>query len=216
MLEGPYDGTEMSTMLNAGGDIPLNQPFNTGPWNYEGEESVVSIPNGDVVDWVLVELRDAKNADAANGSAKIAQKAAFLLKDGSIVGLDGNDVLQFNSFVNHQLFVVVMHRNHLGVMSAYPVAGSGNIYSYDFSTGSDKAYGDGSAQNEIASGVWGMIAGDSDGNGIVEDPDKLVSWITEAGMPGYMKSDYEVNRQVSNEDKNDFWIPNYLRSSQIP
>ncbi|MCB0806936.1 MAG: PQQ-dependent sugar dehydrogenase [Bacteroidales bacterium] len=215
-LEGPFNSTEMATLLNSGGDIPLNQPFNTDPWNYEGDESVASIPNEDVVDWVLIELRDAKNADAADGAARIAQKAAFLLKDGNVVGLDGVDAPQFNNFVNHQLFVVVMHRNHLGVMSAIPLLGSGNSYSYDFSSNGDKAYGDGTAQNEIVSGIWGMVAGDSDGNGIIEDPDKMVNWDTEAGMPGYLNSDFELNRQVNNQDKNDFWVPNYLRSSQIP
>jgi hypothetical protein len=48
-LEGPYSGGSMSTTLNAGGYLPLSQPFNTSPWNYNGPESVTGIPAG-VVD----------------------------------------------------------------------------------------------------------------------------------------------------------------------
>ncbi len=215
-LEGPFKGTEMSTELNASGELPLDQPFNTDPWNYAGDESVISIPNSDIVDWILVELRDAREASSAVASTAIARKAAFLLKNGKIVALDGSSVVQFNNYINFQLFTIVMHRNHLGVMSAFPIAGNANNYVYDFTIAPDKAYGNGSAQKEITPGIWGMIAGDSDGNGIIEDPDKLVNWNTEAGMPGYLDSDFELNSQVNNTDKNNFWIPNYLKATQIP
>ena len=41
-LEGPYNGTTMTQGLT--GLVPLNQPYNTAPWNYTGTESVVSVP----------------------------------------------------------------------------------------------------------------------------------------------------------------------------
>ena len=47
---------------------------------------VASIPNYDIVDWMLVELRDANNAPSATPATIIAQQAAFVLKDGSVVG----------------------------------------------------------------------------------------------------------------------------------
>jgi hypothetical protein len=57
LFEGPFIGTNMTTILNAEGLIPLSQPYNNVPWNYNGTEYVGSIPNTDIVDWVLIELR---------------------------------------------------------------------------------------------------------------------------------------------------------------
>ena len=87
-LEGPFIGYEMETNLNIQSLIPNNHPFSGYPWNYAGTESVASIPNADIVDWVLVELRDTTEAQYAAGSTMIAQQAAFLLNDGSVVGID--------------------------------------------------------------------------------------------------------------------------------
>ena len=87
-LEGPFDVTDMKTDLNL--ILPLGQPYYTAPWNYTGTESVASIPNSNVVDWVLVELRETTgDASTASSDSIIAQKAAFILNDGSVVGLDG-------------------------------------------------------------------------------------------------------------------------------
>ncbi len=90
-LEGPYNGTDMNTNLNPE-PIPLSQPYNDLlKWDYQGTESVAAIPNADVVDWVLVELRETSgDASTALPDSMISQQAAFILKDGSIVGLDGS------------------------------------------------------------------------------------------------------------------------------
>jgi glucose/arabinose dehydrogenase len=215
-LEGPFSGSQMMTGLNASMNIPLIQPYNTIPWNYQGTESVAFIPNADVVDWVLVELRDATAAAVATAATAVARQAGFLLKDGRIVATDGFSSLQFNNFINHQLFIVIWHRNHLGVMSAIPLVNTGNTYSYDFSTGSGQAHGGVSGHKEIATGIWGMIAGNSDGNNTVNDIDKTAGWNEEAGHSGYEPSDFNLDAEVSNSDKNDFLIPNYSRTSQIP
>ncbi|MGC8866527.1 MAG: hemoblobin-interacting domain-containing protein, partial [Bacteroidales bacterium] len=82
-LEGPFDGTGMTTDLQQNGIIPLNQPYNTAPWNYSGTESVASVP-ANIVDWVLVELRDADIPDNATPATTLAgwPKAYFLRNDG--------------------------------------------------------------------------------------------------------------------------------------
>ncbi|MEZ5197258.1 MAG: hypothetical protein R2764_12910 [Bacteroidales bacterium] len=56
-LEGPFNAGKMNTDLNKANQIPLSQPYHTAPWNYNGNESVSEIPNGAVVDWVLVDIR---------------------------------------------------------------------------------------------------------------------------------------------------------------
>lgn len=215
-LEGPFSGIQMSAGLNESNFLPLGQPFNTEPWNYDGTEMVTAIPNSMVVDWILVELRDAPDAASATSATTIARKAAFLLMDGSITGLDGVSNVQFNNSLIHQLFVVLWHRNHLGIMSAYPLTWSNYVYTYDFTNISNQIYGDLTGHKEISPGIWGMIAGDGDGNGLINDADKSGKWNNEAGFSGYYSSDFDFDAEVNNSDKNNFIILNDLKSSQIP
>ena len=51
-LEGPFYYVLMIPYLNYAGYLPLTQPYNTAPWNYTGTESVATIPNYDIVDWI--------------------------------------------------------------------------------------------------------------------------------------------------------------------
>ncbi|RLD52070.1 MAG: hypothetical protein DRJ05_17775, partial [Bacteroidetes bacterium] len=125
-LEGPYSGSEMGTGLNSGNQIPAAQPYNTAPWNYSGGETASPIPNIDVVDWVLIEMRDAENAASATPGTMFAQQAALLLKDGSVVATDGSSILQFNHTLEHKLFITVWHRNHIGIITANAVSRSGS------------------------------------------------------------------------------------------
>jgi hypothetical protein len=213
-LEGPFNGTGMNTDLNPA-YIPLSQPYNTSPWSYSGSESVGSIPNGDVVDWVLVELRDAADAASATPATTVEQQAAFILNTGEIVGLDGVSDLQFNSTINQNLFVVLWHRNHLGVMSANALTPSGGVYSYNFTTGESQAYGGVTGHKEIGTGIWGLIAGDGNTDGEITLSDKS-SWSGEAGKTGYLMTDYSMNGQVNNQDKNDILLNNLTSESQVP
>jgi hypothetical protein len=201
----------METSVNALMD--LSQPYSVAPWNYPGTENVVSLPNANIVDWVLVELRDAANAASATGLTVIGKQAAFVLNNGSVVGVDGSSSLQFDLTVSNQLFVVVYHRNHLSVMSANPLVLSGGTYAYDFTIGIDQAYLSG--QNEI-SAKGAMIAGDSDGNGTIGTSDKTIQWETHSGTSVYSGSDLNLDTEVDNVDKNEFWLPNLDSSTMVP
>jgi hypothetical protein len=215
-LEGPYSSTEMSTGLNSGGELPLSQPYNTSPWNYSGSESVASIPNSNIVDWVLVELRDATSAAGANSASVIDKKAGFLLKDGSVVGLDGVSDMQFPSAtLTHDLYIVVWHRNHLGVLAANAATRTGNNFSYDFSTALTQVYNGGAGYKEIALNTYGMVGGDSDGDGDVDAADKA-AWTSNAGTKGYKGADFNMDTQVGNQDKNDVFVENGSYTSQVP
>lgn len=213
-LEGPFNGTDMDANLVS--QLPLSQPFNITPWNYAGSESVGTIPSPDVVDWVLIELRDAANAASATESTIIARKAAFLLSYGSVVGMDGSSDLEFNVSVSQNLFVVVWHRNHLGIMSNYPFTQYGTVYGYDYSNGVDQVYGGVNGHKQIATGIWGMIGGDGNHNEQIDSGDKSSSWETEAGKNGYLFNDYNLDGEANNQDKDDIWVPNEGKSSQVP
>lgn len=214
-LEGPYTGNGMSTGLNAAAVIPLQQPFDAAPWNYVGDEAVAAIPNANVVDWVLLDLRDAPDAASATSATTVARKAAFLLSNGKITGLDGQTNLQFDNAIVDELFVVVWHRNHLGIMSANPLTLTNNIYSYNFTNDPDQIYGDNMGYKEIVPGIYGMAAGDSDASGIIDLSDKT-TWSTDAGESGYNASDFELDTETNNTDKNDYLIPNQSKFSQVP
>ncbi len=212
-LEDPFNGSDMNTDLNSGSNLPLNQPFNTPPWNYTGTESVESIQNINVLDWILVETRNADDASEATGSTTSSRFATFILNDGSIVDLDGTSDLQFNAHTDTNNFLVIHHRNHLGVLSAEELTFSGGTFNYDFTTGSGQAYNSG--QKDLG-GVWGMLAGNADGNGEVHQDDINNVWSNQAGENGYYSGDMDMNNEVNNQDKDDVWLPNAGLSSQVP
>ena len=96
-LEGPFNGSQMLTDLNKAQLLPLDQPFNTPPWNYDGAESVATIPNGNIVDWVYVEIRNALWPDSATSETTFGRQAAFLLNSGKVVSTDGVSNLAFDT-----------------------------------------------------------------------------------------------------------------------
>ncbi len=196
ILEGAYNGNDMNNDLNA--FLPLTQPYNVYPFNYNGTETVVTVPT-DIVDWVLVELRDATSPALATNATIVSRKAGFLKSDGSVVDLDGITNLQFNVAVSDKLFLGIRHRNHLGILSFYPIVNNNGIASYDFTSGSVKAYGSGAGYKELSPGVWGMVSGDGNSDGIINDSDKLSEWQLSAGEQGYIFGDYNLDSQVDNQ-----------------
>lgn len=214
MLQGPYNGSAMVPGLS--GQLPIAQPYNVAPWNYAGTESVVAIPNANIVDWVLVELRDAASAGQATSGTMVARQAAFILNNGKVVGTDGSSILRFETPVFNNLYTVVYHRNHISVMSASGLTKTLGIYTYNFSTGSGQAYGGTSAHKQIAPGVWGMFGGDGTKDGLVGLTDESPAWEVTAGTKGYLGTDYNLDAQSNNKDKDDIWAPNVGAGSQVP
>jgi hypothetical protein len=219
-LEGPYDlyNDAMQTGLHSAGLLPLSQPYNIIPWNYPGTEQVTNVPTG-VVDWVLVELRDAIDASSANELTTISLQAAFLLGDGSVRALDGVSLLSLGGLtVQHNLFCIIRHRNHLDVMSSTGLVLAGGVYAYDFSDDMTKAYGSsaGYKQLNMTPPRFGMIAGDGKADGMVNTDDKDLPWVEYAGKKGYLPGDYNLNGQVDNLDKNDLWMINIGTQTQVP
>jgi hypothetical protein len=216
-LEGPFAGTAMNTLLSQSGHLSLTQPYNTAPWNYAGTENVAVIPNADVVDWVLLEFRDAPlGASSATPSTTVEKRAVFVLNDGSIVDLDGVSPVEMTEPIVNELFVVVRHRNHIPIMSSMQVTRTGNVYHYDFTDSAGKVYGGSSGYNEIAPGIWGLVSGDGLCDGVVDATDKTTVWNPEAGHSGYHNGDMNLDGQISNSDKSEHWLPNIGKMSQVP
>ncbi|MCD4746691.1 MAG: hypothetical protein K8R58_10370 [Bacteroidales bacterium] len=215
-LEGCFNGILMNNTLFIEDDIPLNQPYFSAPWNYSGTESVDSIPNSNVIDWVLVELRDTTNVEFATENTIISCQAAFLLRDGTITGIDGKTPLLFDVDISNNLFVVIKHRNHLGIISSIPITRNNGIFYYDFTLSKDQVFGGENACKELAPGIWGMIGGDGDANNQIGNADKNDVWAVQAGTSGYLSGDFTMDVQVNNTDKNDIWAPNCGKGGQVP
>ena len=216
MLEGPYNGTDMNTDLAGIPEFPLAQPFNTSPWHYNGTESVGSLPNTDIVDWVLVELRDAADATSATNATVIATQAGFLLNNGTIVSMDGSSPLFYNLAISQNLFAKVYSRNHLDILSENSLTGIGEVYNYDFTTGSEQVYGGALGYKYLGNSKWGMVSGDGNCDGEVSPLDLSQDWEQQAGEAGYNLNDHNLDGQVDNQDKDDYLLPNLEKVSQMP
>ena len=191
-LQGPYSSGAMTTTLNTSGYIPLTQPYNVAPWNYSGGEIVSAIPNSNVVDWILVELRTGTAS-----SSKVETRAAFLLKDGSVVDIDGSSDVAFNVATAGSYYIVVRHRNHLAVMSA-AAQSLPNAPAYDFTTAQTQAYGT-NPMAALTGGVFGLPAADANINGGV-GADDITTVRNAVGLAIYVVTDVNMNGGVGADD----------------
>jgi hypothetical protein len=206
----------MRTALNTGGQLPLTQPYNTVPYNYTGTESVASIPNAAIVDWVLLELRKPLTglAEDALSSAVIGKKAGFLLSNGTIVDMDGTTPLSFDiSKQGTGNFIVLRHRNHLAVMSNAAASNAGGTFSNNFSQLANVYTKPGATSQPVsllaASGAgstkYGLWPGDVNRNGSITSSDLTA---INAGIAGpvsgntntYSVRDVNLDRNVTSAD----------------
>lgn len=114
------------------------------------------------------------------------------------------------------MYVVVWHRNHLGMLSAEHLLNIGTgIYSYDFSIDSSQVYGGGLNTVELMPEVWGLPSGDVNCDGEINLIDKGI-WETNAGKFGYFSADLNLDSQVDNKDKLNFWLKNDTLNCHVP
>lgn len=186
-LQGPYNNNVMSNELSKENLTPLYQPYNRKPWDYNGKEHVIKIPEN-IVDWVLVEL-----TNDTNRSKLIAEKAAFITSNGMITSLDGRSPLTFENINVKKCYLIIYHRNHLPIMSGEPVTIRSSV-DYDFTIDKEKAFGNSSI--DLGNGVFGMISGDSDSNGEINNQDfKVVA--ANLLKIGYINADLDMNGVVN-------------------
>ncbi len=196
-LEGPYDPIlgEMVTDLNSANLIPLNQPYNVAPFNYNGGESVASYPSPSIVDWVFIQARDINNWDTV-----IESRACFVLKDGTLMDIDGSTGVNFYTLdENTRYRFAVYHKSHLGILSAsdmdIPTSGV-----YDFTNSS--AMTEGISQTTLVGSIYALHAGDYDNNGIINNQDFNL-WTTNAAVVNqYVHWDGDCNTVANNQDFN--------------
>ncbi len=207
-LEGPYSTSthEMSAALNTADAIPNAAPYD----NKSVGTDPADIPE-QVVDWVKIGLRSTETGASVNFTS------AFLDKSGNIVADDGTtpEFTMPSPEGSGDYYIVVEHRNHLGVMSsAIHSLNSTSSSQYDFSSGLSQNYSNGA--KELETGVYGLYSGDANADGYVNATDAYVHWIPNNGTSGYKNSDFNLDRYVNATDAYIYWIPNNGKSSTIP
>ncbi len=205
---------------------PAGHPYAEYPWAYLGNEGdgwtdldyenvVRDNDNKEVIDWVYVSFRwdIGKPTEFANA-------AALLLEDGTVVFVGECYV---NRSLKDPFYILVEHRNHLGIMSQYPLNISNGKVIYDFTT--QDSYRDlpnptGFGQKEVRPGVFAMFAGDcAQENDVfsydITGADKIL-WSQQNGnFDQYLPTDLNLNGDVNGNDKI-IWNNNNGISSRVP
>ncbi len=183
-LLGPYGAATGKMRAAIGNHLPLVSPYQSVGVR------VPSIDSG-VVDWVWGTLIDT------NGRP-IASQSGWLREDGSVVSL-GHTQMLWKVAEGTRCHFVLRHRNHLDAMSSVPIVFTNGFLTLDFSTSPDKVAGGTNACVELEPGVWGMIAGDCDGDGKITEVDREIVR-QQAGKTGYLPGDCNLDGVVTEED----------------
>ncbi len=213
-LQGAYDANSglMLDNLRSRGFIPSTQPYGQYPaFNYNGTETVsaarlTTTGTNAVVDWVLVELRNASDPTVI-----VAQTAALLTSDGTILAADTDSSELLFNLTPGSYYVVLRHRNHLAVMTQAPVAlSTSSTTMVDFRLTATPVYGaNARLENAAQALLW---AGNSnlDQNviayGVDNDSDLILGSVLMAVgntpmnsnyiLPGYWNADLNLSGDV--------------------
>ena len=178
LLSGPYDAQTglMGDALRTTGILPSTEPYSGLGFAMRGGEGntaqlgdPATSDASSIVDWVLFELRDA-----ADPSAIVATDAVTVERDGDL-----SRPLSF-AVPSGEYYLAVEHRNHLGVMTATPIAlSAGTPVSVDFTDPATPVWNrtdiDGGSgpidyrgsERDLQGGVAMLWMGDADDNGRV-------------------------------------------------
>lgn len=208
-LDGPYESGPdlMRDDLRAQGLVPLNEPYAGIGYMHVGggggESVAASVLNvmgaNAIVDWVVMEVRSA-----AQPGTVLASRAALIQRDGDVVDLDGTSAVSL-PLAPGSYHVALRHRNHLGVMTAAPVALSAVATPLDLRSGAVALYGGAGAQKVVGTRrtLW---SGDTNfdngvkytGSGNDRDPilTRIGGTIPSATASGYYREDVNLDGQV--------------------
>jgi hypothetical protein len=184
LLQGPYNTNSHAMMTSLRTNVPLVSPYAAGT------RQVKTIPTN-VVDWALLEVQDT------NGNS-VASTSVFLDQQGRVRDETGSNGIPVEASAG-AYNLVLKHRNHLAIMSAQPVAFTNTDISYDFTIGPSKVAGGTNSCVQLESNVWGMIAGDADGDGKITAVDRQIV-TQQMGRTGYFSGDLNLDGVVTGED----------------
>lgn len=105
-----------------------------------------------------------------------------------LINADGNITIPFNQAVNNTpYYLVIKHRNSLETWSANPVSFLNDIATYDFTTSSNKAFGN---NLKLVGSNWCLITGDVNQDGSIEISDLVHVFMNNVlNIGGYVITD---------------------------
>ncbi|MEM6320546.1 MAG: matrixin family metalloprotease [Bacteroidota bacterium] len=209
ILEGCFDVSQqvMQTKLAAKGLLPLAQPFSESPYYYQGTENRSSSVNTEIVDWVLVQLRDKEDSNKV-----LAQKAALVKSDGLLIEAEGSNLITFDKMPNDEYYIALFHQSHLPILSRTPHLMNEDAMLYDFTINESAALGN--AQLKKKSNRSMMNCGDFDGNGVINSQDFNLWKQNSSAIDVYLSADADGNGIINNQDFN-LWKANRSKISAI-
>jgi hypothetical protein len=193
-LQGAYDvGIHaMRTTLADTGLLPLTSPYATA------RITVSRIPTN-VTDWVLLELRDTNDHI-------VVSQSAFVNRDGYLLAADtGATGIVVGVSATAPMRLVVKHRNHLTAMSSVGIVFTNMLTTYDFTTDAERYAGGPASCVALEEGVWGLVAGDADGDGMLTGVEQTMVMQQEWWF-GYLCGDLNLDGWVDWETGGDGWL----------
>lgn len=215
-LEGPYNPSGlMNDDLRASGLLSPTEPYTALGHAFTAHAGAAMDPAfmGDntltaPVDWVVVELRDPFAPNFV-----IASQPAVLRRTGEVVGPDGQMLLMENVLAG-QYLVAVLHRNHLGVMTNFPVFMSANSADpVNFNAFTTPTFGF-DAQKPLPGGQMGLATGDANFSHSIDAGDRSAAW-NKRNDQGYLLQDVNMDGVVNAADRSLIWN-NRNRTQQVP
>lgn len=163
---------------------------------------VTAVPDS-VVDWVTVELRSE-----LTGGTTFA-RVCLLRKDGILTDVDGVSPVLLPISKKDDYYVVVHHRNHLAVMTQNKVKFESKQSGLIDFTSPSIVLGGANALKTIdgtdnSNFIYGMIAGDYNGDGIIDANDYTTIW-NNRDLEGYFNEDSDLQGIVTTRDFNVSW-----------
>ncbi len=123
--------------------------------------------------------------------------------------------LSFSNAATGNYYMLVYHRNHLGVATRFKQSiVRGSTVSYDFTTDSAKAFGFNMTKVSTSPVRWGMIPGDANKDGFIDAIDQF-TWVAQNGLDGYLSADFNGDGFVDAIDQA-IWVTFNGLSSFLP
>ncbi len=154
--------------------------------------NLAAIPTN-ATDWVLIELRSAANLDVV-----IAQRAVFLLNDGSLLDPDGTIGAHFTQVAQSgSYYVLVRPHNHVALASAATLTYPNNYIDYTLAA---NVNGGASQLTTVATNTGATKAADANANGSVTFTEYNVCVTQLPQLVGYLSADFNLDGRVTIKD----------------
>ena len=196
-----YTDPEIVTSLEWQGEVrysPYELDFMTLPYSIDYDHTTE--------DWILLSLLDFDTDEIVYSQSVIMQKNGTLVLPWD-----------YNIYVDipfGEYYIILNHRNHLGIMSSEPVLFNDETLVTYSMIYDQNIYNGSNACVSLQEAFVGMIAGDIDGDGNITDIDRQIceSYL---GKSGYLRADLNLDGIVTPEDV-DLCISNIGCSSYVP